>query len=146
MIRYIPYKGERYRDDRMNVFNIVEGKLEYHKKQKHKIYHGFFVNFYRNIIELPLADSKFFLKKEFAEQSLKINEPCIRLISNYEAPLDILNDEDIWPSWINWLSHKGLHSALSGYQNFQYDVTPEGGSFNIENRYNDYVIDQELLN
>lgn len=145
-IKYIPYKGERYRDDRMYVFNIIEGKLEHQTKEEHKIYHGYFVNFYKNIFQLPICDSKFFLEKKAAEQAVKIHEPFTELISNYEMPLETPEGEDTWSHWLSWLNQKGLHSAISGYQNFQYDVTPKGGSFTIGNRYNDYVISEELLN
>jgi len=144
-IQYIPYQGERYRDDRMFVFNIVPGKLEKHFKDKVCIEDGFWVIYYRNTIELPLCDKKFFKTRLEAEESVRINEPLIPLISNYEQPYPIFKGEHGWELWDDWLSFRGLHSALSGYQNFTLDVVPNGGSFSIGNKYTDVFIESSLV-
>jgi hypothetical protein len=145
-IKYIPYRGDKYRDDRMFVFNIVAGKLEEHSQKRIEVKKGYWVLYYRNNLDLTLCDKKFFKTKDDAERSVKFNEPLIPLISNFEEPYDIFKGEYGWDLWIEWLSFRGLHSAISGYQNFPLDVTPEGGSFIIGNSYKDISLDRHQIN
>lgn len=145
-IKYIPYRGDKFRDDRMFVFNIVEGKLEEHSQKGIKLRKGFWVLYYRNNLDLTLCDKKFFKTKSAAEKSVRFNEPLIPLISNFEEPYPIFKGEDGWELWNEWLNFRGLHSAISGYQNFPLDVTPEGGSFTIGNSYMDIYLQRNQIN
>ena len=140
-IKYIPYRGVKLRDDRMYVFNITKGKLENHSSKGVEVIEGYWVMHYKNTLELPLSNKKFFDTKEEAEQSVRFNEPLTPLISNYEEPYSIFKGEDGWELWNDWLNFRGLHSAVSGYQNFTFDMTPEGGSFTIVNNYTDVWIE-----
>src|SRR6056300_647703 len=145
-IKYIPYRGDKYRDDRMFVFNIVAGKLEEHSQEGIEVKKGFWVLYYKNNLDLTLCDKKFFKTKVAAERSVRFNEPLIPLISNFEEPYPIFKGEHGWELWNEWLSFRGLHSATSGYQNFPLDVTPEGGSFTIGNSYMDIYLHRHQIN
>ena len=144
-IKYIPYKGKRFRDDRMYVFNIVKGNLEKHSSKGVQIKEGYWVLYYLNSLELPLADKKFFETKEEAESSVKHNEPLTPLISNYEEPDDVFQQEDGWDLWQQWLNFKRLKSAVTGYQNLPFNVTLDGGSFEIPNNYTDIWIEEDSI-
>ena len=105
---YLPYKGEQYRDERMFVLNITEGKLEIYKKDNKEIKDKFFVNTYRNTFYLPLTRERYFDSIEEAEEFVKQTEPFIPLITNDEFPLSTPEGESTWEYWLSWLNHKEL--------------------------------------
>ena len=142
---YLPYKGEQYRDERMFVLNITQGKLEIYKKDNKEIKDKFFVNTYRNTFYLPLSRERYFDSIEEAEEFVKQTEPFIPLITNDEFPLSTPEGESTWEYWLSWLNHKEFYSAISGYQNLPYNQSIEGGNFEIKNYYNSVHYEEDSM-
>ena len=106
------FNGETYLDDRMYVLNLGVGTVSQAGKKETR-----YVLFtYRNTAALPPVRTDNFETKEEAIDYVKEVEFQVPLVSNHGTPLQIPEGVDPWEYWMDWLSERGLFSAITGYR------------------------------
>ena len=106
------FNGETYLDDRMYVLNLGVGTVSQAGKKETR-----YVLFtYRNTAALPPVRTDNFATKAEAIDYVKEVEFQVPLVSNHGTPLQIPEGVDPWEYWMDWLSERGLFSAITGYR------------------------------
>ena len=122
MSMFPKYEGEEYRDDRVLVMNLSQGKSRNTLESNCK--HHWILTTYRNTLNLPVVRVKNFELYDEAVPYIKNHEPLTPLISRagdpLEIPLEIKNINDKYEYYLEWLKEKKLFSTLSGKQHCPY--------------------------
>ena len=120
------FNGETYLDDRMYVLNLGVGTVSQAGKKETR----YMLFTYRNTAALPPVRTDNFETKEEAINYVKEVEFQVPLVSNHGTPLQIPEGVDPWEYWMDWLSERGLFSAITGYRHI-----PEHIKLQREMRY-----------
>ena len=106
------FNGETYLDDRMYVCNLGIGTVsQAGKKETRNV-----LTTYRNTPTLPPIRTDDFGSIEEAIDYLKEVEFTVPLVSNNGKPMQPPKGVDRWEHWMDWLSERGLFSAITGYR------------------------------
>ena len=114
MSKFIEWKGEPYRDDRIFVMNIATAKDEHGKDCWN-------LTTYRNTFRLPIYRNDFFKTEADLMNYIQRVEPMTPLISRNEEPLKLpsdINYDDHYASWKyynEWLVEEGLFTVLLSF-------------------------------
>ena len=106
------FNGETYLDDRMYVCNLGIGTVSQTGKKETR----YVLITYRNTPTLPPIRTDDFGSIEEAIDYLKEVEFTVPLVSNNGKPMQPPKGVDRWEHWMDWLSERGLFSAITGYQ------------------------------
>ena len=106
------FNGETYLDDRMYVLNLGVGTVSQAGRKETR----YMLFTYRNTAALPPVRTDNFETKEEAIDYVKEVEFQVPLVSNHGTPLQIPEGVDPWEYWMDWLSERGLFSAITGYR------------------------------
>ena len=123
--KFIQWKDEDYRDDRMFVMNISSAKDSNGKNCWHMIT-------YRNTIQLACYRNDFFDTEFSLMKYIQKIEPLTPLISRNEKPLKIpsyINKDDdigIWKYYNEWLTKNGLFSAVNEISHVPFYIDQRG--------------------
>ena len=119
------FNGETYLDDRMYVLNLGVGTVSQAGKKETR----YMLFTYRNTAALPPVRSDNFETKEEAIDYVKEVELQVPLVSNHGTPLQIPEGVDPWEYWMDWLSERGLFSAITGYRHIPEHIRRRFVSF-----------------
>lgn len=123
--KFIQWKDEDYRDDRMFVMNISSAN-DYNGKN---CWH---LTTYRNTIQLACYRNNFFSTEFSLMKYIQNIEPLTPLISRNEQPLEIpsyINKDDdirIWKFYNEWLTKNGLFSAVNEISHVPFYIDQRG--------------------
>lgn len=123
--KFIQWKDEEYRDDRMFVMNISIAEDSNGKDCWH-------MTTYRNTIQLASYRNDFFDTELSLMKYIQKIEPLTPIISRNEKPLEIpsyINKDDdieIWKYYNEWLIKNGLFSAVSGTSHVPFYIDQRG--------------------
>ena len=112
------FNGETYLDDRMYVLNLGVGSVSQAGKKETR----YMLFTYRNTAALPPVRTDNFETKEEAIDYVKEVEFQVPLVSNHGTPLQIPEGVDPWEYWMDWLSERGLFSAITGYRHIPEQI------------------------